>query len=164
MFWVALAFEGRAFEVWREMRAQKVESRRQRIAALADYARDVWCRCIERVRDIALRRAKGQCALVPAWSLPDSRKIRGLGLGRMWAVLCPFCHEFHTHSPGEGRRTPHCCSSKDRNLYVLEFAGPLPAEHRARFHRSSRAGLPRLLHQWAESACENSEAVELLAA
>ena len=164
LFWTALALEGRAFEVWRELRAQKPTAQRWSIGAIRDHCVDLWGDWVDRLREIVWRRGKGECLLVPAWSLPDSRKIRGLGLGRMWAVLCPFCHEFHTHSPGDGRRTPHCCSSKDRNLYILEFDGLLPAEHRARFHRSSRAGLPRLLHQWAETACENSETVELLAA
>ena len=90
--------------------------------------------------------------------------MRGLGLGRMWAVLCPFCDEFHTHSPEEGRRTPHCCAERDRRSYALEFAGALPVEYRTRFYRSSKSGLPRLLHRWPEAGAERSEPVELLAA
>jgi len=90
--------------------------------------------------------------------------MRGLGLGRMWAVLCPFCDEFHTHSPGEDSRTPHCCNERDRRSYVLEFAGALPVEYRTRFYRSSKAGLPRLLHRWPETGVERSEEVRLLAA
>jgi hypothetical protein len=90
--------------------------------------------------------------------------MRGLGLGHMWAVLCPYCDEFHTHSPGEGRRTPHCCSERDRQHYVLEFAGALPAEHRTRFYRSSKSGLPRLLHRWPEANPQRSEVAGLLAA
>jgi hypothetical protein len=163
-FWMALTLEGRAFEVWRELRAQKIATRRWSIASAGGYCVDLWASCLARLRQIVLRHARSECQLVPAWSLPDSRKIRGLGLGSMWAVLCPFCREFHTHSPGDGRRTPHCCSGKDRKHYVLEFAGDLPAAYRARFHRSSKAGLPRLLHQWTEAASEHSDAVELLAA
>jgi hypothetical protein len=90
--------------------------------------------------------------------------MRGLGLGRMWAVLCPYCNEFHTHSPGEGGRTPHCCGERDRRSYILQFAGALPVEHRTRFYRSSRSGLPRLLHHWPETPVHASEAVRLLAA
>jgi hypothetical protein len=82
----------------------------------------------------------------------------------MWAVLCPFCNEFHTHSPGEGGRTPHCCGERDRRSYVLQFAGALPVEHRTRFYRSSKSGLPRLLHHWPDTHVRPSEAAALLAA
>ncbi len=85
--------------------------------------------------------------LVPAWSLPDIRKMRGLGLGYMWAVLCPYCREFHLHSPGEGRRYAHCCAHKDGSHYLVEFAGALPLEHHDRFCAWVRADLPRMVHQ-----------------
>jgi hypothetical protein len=144
-------------QVWREQRAQRAllqpggadRLRRWlggRVAALLDW------------------RNRSHCLSVQAWSLPDSPKMRGLGLGRMWAVLCPYCDEFHTHSPGEGRRTPHCCSERDKQHYILEFAGPLPVEHRTRFYRSSKSGLPRLLHRWPEPGPERSEIAGLLAA
>src|SRR5262245_11121003 len=156
-FWIALALECRALEVWREQRAQRALVQRRRPLS-------AWRRRVERARELLGWRGRGYCLAVPAWSLPDSPKMRGLGLGHMWAVLCPFCEEFHTHSPGEGRRTPHCCSERDRQHYVLQFAGPLPVEYRTRFYRSSKSGLPRLLHRWPDSDGRRSEAVGLLAA
>jgi hypothetical protein len=68
------------------------------------------------------------------------------------------------HSPGEGRRTPHCCADKDDNHYVLGFAGALPLQHHRRFYRTSRGDLPRLLDQWPEATCNGAEPVELMAA
>ena len=156
-FWTALAMERRALEVWREQRAQRALLRPGRAAAAPRGWR-------ERMGKLLAWRSRGHCLTVPAWSLPDSPKMRGLGLGRMWAVLCPYCDEFHTHSPGEGRRTPHCCSERDRQHYVLEFTGALPVEHRTRFYRSSKSGLPRLLHRWPDSSPERSEIAGLLAA
>jgi hypothetical protein len=158
-YWAALTLECRALEVWCELRAQRTRGRRRRhhvdtLKVWAEYARELamsW-------------RARGHCLSVPAWSLPDSPKMRGLGLGHMWTVLCPYCDEFHTHSPGEGQRTPHCCGERDRRHYDLRFAGALPVEHRTRFYRSSKSGLPRLLHRWPEPAAEHSEVVGLLAA
>jgi hypothetical protein len=152
-FWAALALEGRAVEVWREQRAQRNIVRRLRRA-------EAWAACKERLarlRDLLDWRSKSLCQPAFAWSLPDSPKMRGLGLGRMWAVLCPYCNEFHTHSPGEGRRTPHCCGEQDRRHYVLEFSGLLPVEYRTRFYRSSKSGLPRLLHRWPEPSLEHSK-------
>jgi hypothetical protein len=156
-FWLALALERRAFEVWREQRTQRALARRHQRAA-------AWKERIAGIRELLEWRGRAQCLPVFAWSLPDSPKMRGLGLGRMWTVLCPFCHEFHTHSPGEGRRTPHCCSERDRQHYVLAFAGALPVEYRTRFYRSSKSGLPRLLHRWPEPSFERSEPLGLLAA
>jgi hypothetical protein len=153
-FWTALALEHRALEVWREQKAQRAAKKRPRLAE----AWNVW---VDHMREWS---GRGHGPTIPAWSLPDSPKMRGLGLGHMWAVLCPFCDEFHTHSPGEGRRTPHCCGERDRQHYVLEFAGALPVEHRTRFYRSSKSGLPRLLHRWPETGLHRSEAVGLLAA
>jgi hypothetical protein len=118
----------------------------------------------DQLKELLDWRGRGRCLPVSAWSLPDSPKMRGLGLGHMWAVLCPYCDEFHTHSPGEGRRTPHCCSERDRQHYVLEFDGALPVEHRTRFYRSSKSGLPRLLHRWPDAGSHRSEAIGLLAA
>jgi hypothetical protein len=155
-FWTALVLERRALDVWREQRAQRVLVRQRR---LLDNLKPYTDRILE-----LLGRGGGHCPPVAAWSLPDSPKMRGLGLGHMWAVLCPFCHEFHTHSPGEGRRTPHCCGERDRYHYVLEFDGELPVEYRTRFYRSSKSGLPRLLHRWPETGGERSEAIGLLAA
>jgi hypothetical protein len=155
-FWTALALERRALAVWREQRAERARiGRRPAAQALSRCAARLWQR---------LQWGGEQRVAVAAWSLPDSPKMRGLGLGRMWAVLCPFCNEFHTHSPGEGGRTPHCCGERDRRRYVLEFAGALPVEHRTRFYRSSKSGLPRLLHHWPETGVHRSEAIGLLAA
>jgi hypothetical protein len=156
-FWTALALEGRAFEVWREQRAQRVLLR-------ADRPAPAWTQCWTRIREALERRRGAQCHLVLAWSLPDSPKMRGLGLGRMWTVLCPYCDEFHTHSPGEGRRTPHCCSERDRQHYLLEFAGALPVQYRTRFYSSSRSGLPRFMHRWSEPDIAQAEPARLLAA
>jgi hypothetical protein len=156
-FWTALALERRAFEVWREQREQRTLAGRPQLG----NAHGTW---VERLMEQLGRKGRGHCLPVAAWSLPDSPKMRGLGLGHMWTVLCPFCEEFHSHSPGEGRRTPHCCSERDRQHYVLEFAGALPVEYRTRFYRSSKSGLPRLLHRWPETGVHRSEAVGLLAA
>lgn len=156
-FWVALALEGRAVEVWRELRVQNAPAKRLRLAG-------VWADCADSLRETILNGANGQSVKVPAWSLPESRKMRGLGLGRMWAVLCPYCKRFHMHSPGEGPRTPHCCADQDNDRYVLEFAGALPLEHHRRFFRSSRADLPRLLDEWPETASATAQPAELMAA
>jgi hypothetical protein len=143
-FWTALALERRAFDVWREQNAERP------LASRPPRAAKQLKRWAERIK-ARLGWEGDQCICVPAWSLPDIAKMRRLGLGRMWAVLCPFCGEFHTHSPGEGPRTPHCCGEPDSRRYTLEFAGPLPVEHRMRFYRSSKSGLPRLLHHWPEA-------------
>jgi hypothetical protein len=156
-FWTALALDRRAVEVWREQRAQRRRRASHRHAAAA------LTRWSQRMRE-RLGWSGEQGVIVPAWSLPDSAKMRALGLGRMWAVLCPFCDEFHTHSPGEGGRIPHCCGERDRRFYALVFAGPLPVRYRARFYRSSKSGLPRLLHHWSETGAQRSEAVGLLVA
>lgn len=156
-FWTALALERRALEVWREQRAQRALARGEQPAP-------VRARWQARIREVLDWRGRAQCLQVRAWSLPDSPKMRGRGIGRMWTVLCPYCDEFHTHSPGEGRRTPHCCSERDHRHYVLEFAGALPVEYRARFYRSEKSGLPRLLHRWREPGDAQAEPVGLLAA
>src|SRR5262249_10820971 len=74
-FWAALAIECRAFEVWREQRAQR--------ALLQPSAAEIMQRWLERARELLLTwRGRGHCLTIPAWSLPDSPKMRGLGLGR----------------------------------------------------------------------------------
>ena len=156
-FWVALAIEGRAAEVWRELQTRAAPTRRVKLAG-------VWSSCADGLRQAVVNGNAAQGNCVPAWSLPDSRRMRSLGLGRMWAVLCPYCHRFHLHSPGEGRRTPHCCASGEDHHYVLEFSGPLPLDQHRRFYRSSRAQLPKFLHEWPEDICEDAEGRELMAA
>jgi hypothetical protein len=138
-FWMALAAEGRALQAWRELRAQNG------LASPLGFA-TVWAHCSEDLRESVLKATPP----VPAWSLPDSRKMRGLGLGYMWAILCPYCSEFHMHSPGEGKRHAQCCAHRDGSHYLLEFAGALPLEHQDRFCAWVRADLPRLVHQPAE--------------
>jgi hypothetical protein len=154
-FWVALALEGRAWAVWRDQRALAGGARFSPLPG--------WYEIVDRVKQLLARQGGRGGMLIAAWSLPDSTRMRGLGLGRVWAVLCPYCQEFHTHTPGEGRRTPHCCSDQDRKQYVLEYAGALPLEHRARFYRSSKTDLPRLLRHWPETG-HREHGVELLAA
>lgn len=156
-FWTALALERRAVAVWREQTAHRAQVRRRHAAGTSP-------RWAARMKE-RLGWSGEQCVPVPAWSLPDSPRMRGLGLGRMWAVLCPFCDEFHTHSPGvDCGRVPHCCGERDRRRYRLEYAGPLPVEHRTRFYRSSKSGLPRLLHRWPEPDLAQAEPAKLLAA
>jgi hypothetical protein len=155
LFWVALAVEGRAHEAWRELKTQNAGVRRSRLAS-------VWANCAQDLRD-ALLKSRAYPA-VTAWSLPDSRRMRQLGLGCMWAVLCPYCSEFHTHSPGEGRRTAHCCAHHEGRHYVVEFDGVLPLELQSRFYDSSKADLPRLVQQWAEADGRDTQPATLQAA
>jgi hypothetical protein len=124
-FWAALACEHRALEVWRELRAEK--RKRKREAAPVPKVKTA------------------DDPDVPAWSLPDSPRMKGLGLGRVWAVMCPFCAEFHTHVPGEGRRSAYCGSEADPRTYRLHHAGELPRELREQFCSSVRQDLPRFL-------------------
>lgn len=153
-FWTALALEGRALEVWQELRYLESSAADTAIGAPAGAGR--------RLSSIQGIRANVLCPVVPAWSLPENSKIRSLGLGRMWAVLCPFCEEFHIHSPGEARRIPHCCNDQRAGQYMLEHAGPLPLEYRARFYQSLKTWLPRLLQQWEQAG--PADAQEMLAA
>src|SRR5262245_61822628 len=80
-FWAALALERRAMEVWREQRAQRALLPASRTGSVQ--------RWIERARELLSWSGRARCYGVSAWSLPDSAKMRGLGIGRMWAVLCP---------------------------------------------------------------------------
>ena len=118
---------------------------------------------IQVLEDLILRR-DGNCTVVSAWSLPNNDRMRGLGLGCVWAVLCPFCEEFHAHSPGEVFRAPHCGTEQDDNQYLLEFRGTLPQQHQERFCRSVKNGLPRLLQTWAQAGPLDDASTELLAA
>ena len=133
--------EGRALQAVRELRANQTP-RGLRLPS-------VWSHCTQDLREALLKGSKWSLPLVPAWSLPDSRKMQRLGLGCMWAVLCPYCDEFHMHSPGEGQRSAHCCAHKDGSHYLLEFAGALPLEHHDRFCEWVKGDLPRLVHERA---------------
>ena len=155
-FWVALAREGRAREVWRDLRVQNAVPRSGGLGA-------VWGRCVGSLKQLFASRASAHFPVVQAWSLSNEPRMRGLGLGRVWAVLCPFCDQFHTHLPGEGGRTPPCCADTAHRQYILLHAGVLPFEHRTRFCRSVRGDLPRLLQQWPEPATP-LEAIEFRAA
>jgi hypothetical protein len=132
-FWTALALEGRARDVWRDLRALGPDGG-QRPPVL------------EQLKEILGLTAE-VCTRVAAWSLPENQKARSLGLGRMWAVLCPFCDAFHVHSPGEELCVPHCTDDWDSAEYQLQFAGEMPLEHRERFYRSCCRSLPRLVQQ-----------------
>jgi hypothetical protein len=157
-FWIALATEGRARLAWQEVQAHNG------LAGPLGFA-GVWAHCSEDLREALLRRSGDALPMVPAWSLPDNRKMRGLGLGYIWAVLCPYCSEFHVHSPGEGRRHAHCSAHKDDSHYLLEFAGALPDEHHVRFYAWVRGNLPRLVHpEAANDAGHSVSAAEPLAA
>lgn len=140
-FWMALAAEGRAAEAWRELRAQSG------LASPLGFA-TVWAHSANGLRETVLTATPP----IPAWSIPDNRRMRGLGLGYMWSVLCPYCSEFHLHSPGEGRRHAHCSAHRDSSHYVLEFAGALPHEHHDRFCTWVKTDLPRLVQQPAAEA------------
>lgn len=139
-FWMALAAEGRALEAWRELRAKSPGARGLGLSS-------VWGLCTEDLREALLRGSNWSLPLVPAWSLPEGRRMQRLGLGCMWAVLCPYCDEFHMHSPGEGRRIAHCCGHGEGKFYLLECAGELPAEHHDRFCEWVRSDLPRLVRE-----------------
>ncbi len=118
---------------------------------------------IQSLKDL-IAQCDGYCVVAPAWGLPNNDSMRGLGLGCVWAVLCPFCEEFHAHSPGEELRTPHCGTEQDGSQYLLEFRGPLPQQHQERFCRSVKNGLPRLLQTWAQAGTLDDAPAELLAA
>ena len=154
-FWVALAIEGRAVEVWRELQGRTGSSGRLKVSG-------VWSNCAHGLRE-AVAKGNGPHEMrVPAWSLPD--RMRSLGLGRMWAVLCPYCNRFHMHSPGDGRRKPHCCGEHDERHYMVQFSGPLPLHHHRQFFRSSRADLPKFLHESPEDICDDGQGQDLIAA
>jgi hypothetical protein len=156
-FWLALALEGRARAAWQDLRSS---------GPAAGHARRFLApaRMMDSLRELLERPGNGDCARVAAWSLPDDHKMRSLGLGRMWVVLCPYCEDFHVHSPGEVRRTPHCCAEGEARQYLLEHAGTLPLEHRARFHHASMAALPRLLERWPAQGRQHHHPAEALAA
>jgi hypothetical protein len=116
-YWTALGLQGRAVAIWRELRA---ENRLRRQNEIAGHA-------------------------VAAWSLPSNTRMKGLGLGRVWAVACPYCAEFHTHAPGEGRRRAHCSPASSPLTYMLQHAGEMPRELRERFRQGVKRDLPRFL-------------------
>jgi hypothetical protein len=155
-FWMALALEGRALGVWRDLKAQSAPEKRPRLAS-------VWAGCAQDLRDTLFKGTGAGCPEVQAWSLPDSRRMRALGLGCIWAVMCPHCSEYHMHSPGEGRRTAHC-SAGDTRHYTVAFAGALPLEHHTRFQHWVMAHLPRLVQQAGAHDQESPRAAEPLAA
>jgi hypothetical protein len=154
-FWTALALEGRARGVWRDLRAQRAPEGSSKFAS-------VWTDCAQDLRKALLNGSPAGCPEVQAWSLPDSRRMRALGLGCIWTVLCPHCSEFHIHSPGEGRRTAHC-SAGDAGHYTVAFAGALPLEHHTKFQHWVMAHLPRLVQQASAHDGESTHAEPLAA-
>jgi hypothetical protein len=143
-FWMALAAEGRALETWRELRAKSPHTKGLGLAS-------VWGHCTQDLREALLKGNNWSLPLVQAWSLPENRRMQRLGLGCMWAVLCPYCDGFHMHSPGEGRRVAHCCAHGDDQFYLLEHVGVLPDEHHDRFCEWVRSDLPRLVKAPADA-------------
>src|SRR5262245_31828521 len=83
-FWAALALEGRALEVWRDQRAELASAQEPRPSWGFTAG---WGLSLGRLRQPVEREPTGDCPTVAAWSLSGSRRIRGLGLGSMWAVL-----------------------------------------------------------------------------
>jgi hypothetical protein len=128
-YWAALTLEGRALAIWRDLRAEGRKHRREFATAGSEEFADS----------------------VAAWSLPDNTRMKGLGLGRVWAVSCPFCAEFHTHAPGEGRRRAHCSTGSAPRGYVLQHAGEMPRALRERFRDGVRRDLPRFLLEGPDS-------------
>lgn len=121
-FWAALAIDGRALEVWREYRAQQ--------GLDADTA---W-------------EPMSEAPVLPAWSLPNNPRMRGLGLGRVWVVACPYCRRYHMHAPQEGSRPAQCHAMANRpELYVLHYEGELPRGLWERFCLNVTDEKPRLL-------------------
>jgi hypothetical protein len=165
-YWIALAIEGRAAAILRDMRAEKARSgthpsirlgtrrstyrggcfrllRRAHIGLRAKLRR--WVREPWPVGARPEEPAK-EPANVPAWSLPDSAK--GLGLGQVWVVLCPFCRGFHTHLRNEGNRAAPCARSNGTATYALAYAGELPSALREQFRLSMRGDWPKVLLDW----------------
>jgi hypothetical protein len=165
-YWAALALEGRAFEVWRDLRARPAAGPGGPIGVRAarTAARKIGaaCRSVAGVRHSAPLRVRAllagpgageaQCPSVSAWSLPQVARISNLGLGRVWVVLCPYCNEFHMHAPGEGRRSAPCGVAGAAESYELAYDGELPCGLRNRFHRAVRQDLPKVLFEWQQPA------------
>jgi hypothetical protein len=161
-YWAALALDGRAFEVWRDLRvgpaATKGAGRRFRAARIATTALRTLAgaqrRAGARVRALlpAPGRSEDEVPCVAAWSLPQVARISNLGLGRVWVVMCPYCSEFHVHAPGEGRRAAPCGIAGAAESYELAYGGELPCGLRNSFHRAVRQDLPKLLFEWPQPA------------
>ena len=117
-YWAALALEGRAFDVWRELRAGPAAAAGTRDGFRAAHMLATACRKLTGARQRAGARVRALLPVrsrceedvpsVAAWSLPDVARISNLGLGRVWVVVCPYCSEFHMHIPGEGQRAAPC--------------------------------------------------------
>ena len=162
-YWVALALEGRALEILGDLRAENARADAATLWLRAKTGlRQPWLTCfgfarsaadVVRAQLLSLKRSgpAGWHPRIPAWSLPNVRGIRGLGLGRAWVVACPFCHLFHVLTPGEGTRTAHCRNQPGSHAYHLSYAGDLPPGLRERFRLSISGDWPRLLVRWAHA-------------
>ena len=129
-FWVALTLDGRALEVWRDYRGEPARGTRRLPAHAVGLHGEV----------------PGEMPVLPAWSLPNNPKMRGLGLGRVWVVTCPFCRRFHMHAPEEGSRPAHCGSRvTGAALYALRYDGELPRGLWDRFRLNVLTDKPKLL-------------------
>lgn len=125
-FWVALTLDGRAFDMWRDYRAERVVRLQPRRGREDDAS-------------------SSDASALPAWSLPNVGRITGLGLGRVWVVVCPYCQRFHTHAAEEGCRPAPCRVFGSPATYVLSYEGELPRGLWERFRLSIKAERPKLL-------------------
>ena len=138
LFWTALGLEGRAFEVWRELRAQKAAAQRRSIGAIRDYCVDLWGDSADRLREIVWRRGTGECLLVPAWSPTRQPENTRAGprphVGGALPVLPRISHAL------AGRWPAHAA--------VLLSQGPQPLHPRICWAPAGRASrrLPPLVH------------------
>jgi hypothetical protein len=106
---------------------------------LEGRAREVW-------RDYRIEPGLREIPVLAAWSLPNNPKMRGLGLGRVWVVACPFCRRYHVHAPEEGSRPAHCHGSPSGlGLYALRYEGELPRGLWDRFRLTVLSDKPKLL-------------------
>jgi hypothetical protein len=125
-FWAALAADGRALQVWRDYRREPANGSAPRPLLMAELA--------------------GEIPVLAAWSVPNHPKMRGLGLGRIWVVTCPFCRRYHMHAPEEGSRPAHCRALAGAPaLYALRYEGDLPRGLWDGFRANMTADKPKLL-------------------
>jgi hypothetical protein len=153
-YWLALALDGRALQIRRELRAQHGRPRRhvalEHLRGLGLRARQWPAKAWTATRTVVSISSAATVAAppgVPAWSLPDAASFRALGLGSVWTIVCPYCNRFHLHTPQPGPCTAQCRAS---GSYLLEYAGELPENLHNRFRRSIAGDWPKVLLEWPE--------------
>ena len=146
-FWLARFFEGRALAAVCEGRPKRARLNGG-MARLASLAR----RGLGQIGWPAPNGAPDVLPLVQAWSLPNLPALQKLGLGPVWAVRCPFCRDFHTHLPGEGKRQAACSLDAIPAAYALGYAGDLPRVLHDAFRLSVGQAWPKVLLEWHEGA------------